>query len=85
MTDKTFDQFPENEQEDFRSACLELALAPETFTVTAREKSFKDGAIQGLERSVTVQYRNISREYAGSNGHDWTIEFSDDLKTHVFV
>jgi hypothetical protein len=85
MTDKTFDQLPASEQDDFRSACLDAGLAPETFTVTAQEKHFGEGDVKTLERSITVRYGNISREYDGDDGTRWTIEFGDDVKTHVFV
>ena len=85
MTDKTFDQLPTDEQEDFRKACLNADLAPEMFNVTFREELVGDGEIRTTERAITVQFGTISREYDGGNGTSWTVDFEDDVKMHVFV
>ncbi|MGI4813369.1 MAG: hypothetical protein ACRYG5_07730 [Janthinobacterium lividum] len=91
MADQLFEQFSVDEQEAFRGACLDAGLAPETFHVSARIESAAQetpgaqAASETLARSVTVQYGTISREYDGSAGADWTLEFADDIKTHVFV
>jgi hypothetical protein len=85
MATKTFDQFPQSDQEDFRAVCLAADIAPETFTVTADEEYVGNGDIKGITTKVSVQFGNIVREYEAGNGTTWTIDFEDDIKAHVFV
>ncbi|TDN63154.1 hypothetical protein [Paraburkholderia sp. BL10I2N1] len=84
MADKTFDQLPASEQEDFRN-CLDADLAPEMFKVTFREELVGDGEIKFIERAITVQFGVVSREYDGGNGTHRTVDFEDDVKMHVFA
>jgi hypothetical protein len=85
MTDKTFDQLPTSEQDDFRKTCLDADLAPEMFKVTFTEDLVGDGEFKFIERAITVQFGTESREYDGANGASWTVDFADDVKMHVFV
>jgi len=85
MTQKTFDDLPVDEQEDFKKACLDAGLAPGAFTVSYTEDLVETGDIKVLEREVMVSFGNITRGYTAGNGTHWTVDFEDDVKSHVFV
>jgi hypothetical protein len=85
VTIKTLDDLPQSEQEDFRAVCLDAGLAPDMFAVSYSEDLVGDGDIKMIEREVTVSFGNITRGYAGGNGTHWTVDFEDDVKSHVFV
>lgn len=85
MAQKTFYDLPVDEQEDFKKACLDAALAPDAFTVSYTEDLVGGGDIKVLRREVMVSFGNITRGYDASNGTHWTVDFEDDVRAHVFV
>jgi hypothetical protein len=85
MAQKTFDDLPVGEQEDFKKVCLDAGLAPDVFTVSYTEDLVGPGDIKVLEREVMVSFGNITRGYDGGNGTHWTVDFEDDIKSHVFI
>jgi hypothetical protein len=85
MAQKTFDDLPIDEQEDFRKACLDAGLAPDAFTVSYTEDVVGADDIKVLEREVMVSFGNITRGYDGGDGTRWTVDFEDDVRAHVFV
>ena len=85
MANKTFDDLPRSEQEDFRTVCLDAGLAPDAFTVSYTEDLVGTDDIKVLEREVMVCFGNITRGYTAGNGTHWTVDFEDDVRSHVFV
>ncbi|GAB3628928.1 hypothetical protein PTE30175_00507 [Pandoraea terrae] len=85
MLETMLPQFPLSEQEAFSETCLRNGLAPDVFTVTAvEEENTGNGADTPLERSVTVRLGKVVREYDGSQGPQWTVDFEDDVQSHIF-
>ena len=85
MAQKIFDDLPVDEQEDFKKACLDAGLTPDVFTVSFTEDLVGTGDIKALEREVIVSFGNITRGYTAGNGPHWTVDFEDDVRSHVFV
>ncbi|MGX7002319.1 hypothetical protein [Caballeronia sp. KNU42] len=56
MANKTFDDLPRSEQEDFRTVWLDAGLAPDAFTVSYTEDLVGTGDIKVLEREVMVGF-----------------------------
>ena len=56
IANKTFDDLPRSEQEDFRTVCLDAGLAPDAFTVSYTEDLVGTDDIKVLEREATVSF-----------------------------
>ncbi|WP_042876744.1 hypothetical protein [Cupriavidus necator] len=82
MLDTMLNQFPPMEQEAFRETCLRNGVAPDGFTVTAVEDAA--GAVPAHGRTVSVGFGREIRQYNGNLGAQWTVDFEDDLRSHVF-
>jgi hypothetical protein len=85
MASGTFDELPESEQENFFDTCFDANLAPAAFNVSFTEEAADEEGIKTHERCVIVLFGTITRTYDGSGGADWTIDFAEDVRSHVFA
>ena len=84
MLDQTILQFPDMERDAFREVCLRHGLAPDGFEVSSTEHFSTDAPSEALDRSVIVRMGKTMREYDGGHGPEWTVDFEDDIRSHVF-
>lgn len=73
---------PADEIEDFERACFERSRDPKEFVVQAVERTPVNGG--HIERTITVSCGEVSREYDGSSGTNWNVEFENDLSAQAF-
>jgi hypothetical protein len=82
QTTHKFSDFPQDEQEDFESACRASSIPLEEFEVTAAEQAAANPS--PIARTVTVRRKGKVMEYNGGHGSKWIIQFELDLQKHVF-
>ena len=84
--EKTFEDLPKSEQEDFVHACKTYGHRPEDLKVTFWVKYPSDGQPGPIARQVRVanSLTETVWQYDGGNGTSWTMAFENDLKKHNF-
>ena len=85
MTTTLFDIFPEDEKEDFYSACKKYKLNPKDFSIKA--EIFNDQTVMHpINRTIILTFlpKTIVRNYYGGHISSWTYAFEAEAKVGVF-
>jgi hypothetical protein len=86
MVQKLFHELPENERNDFESACARHGFVGEDFDVSAEEGLSPSSGSSHIPRKVTV-VRVIggdAQAYLAATDNAWTVAFERDLERGDF-
>jgi len=75
-------KIPSDEMQDFWRGCRDLGFDDGSFMLSSREEV--PMAVGPVKRIVTVQRKQIARDFEASSGHDWVRPALAALKQGLF-
>lgn len=86
MVQKLFHELPENERDDFESACARHGFVGEDFDVSAEEGVSPSSESIHIPRKVTVArvFGGDAQVYPAATDYSWTVAFERDLERGEF-